>query len=68
MINDSKDIRPVLIIYPSFYSLLILNYLLIKKDINFRGIILSTAHIKMRGFSFSFPESSYFLLRKTGLF
>ncbi len=65
--NKENDIRPVLIIYPTLFSLLILNYLVYQKKVKFAGVILSVAHIKTKGVSFSFPESSYILLRRTGV-
>ncbi len=64
---DIKEIRPVLIAYPSIYSLLMLNYWVAKRKIKFAGIILSQSHITMKGIKFSFLESFYILCKKSGL-
>jgi methionyl-tRNA formyltransferase len=65
--TSSEDICPVFITYPTIYSLLMLNYLVYKRNIKFVGIILSASHIKRRAKNFSLTKSFFILMKKSGL-
>jgi len=43
-----------------------LNYLVRERNVKLAGVILSTAHIKRMAITFSFLESSYILMKKSG--
>ncbi|MBN1869081.1 MAG: hypothetical protein JW847_00675 [Candidatus Omnitrophica bacterium] len=65
--QGKNEIRPVFITYPTLYSLLMLNYLVNVRNIKFAGVILSIAHIKRMAINFSYLESAYILMKKSGL-
>jgi folate-dependent phosphoribosylglycinamide formyltransferase PurN len=67
--NDmpQKEIRPVLIVYPSIYSALILNYLICKGNVPLSGIILSDSDIKVKGKDLLLISSVFALIKQSGL-
>lgn len=67
MQNRSKDIRPVFIAYPSLYSLLMLNEIIYNSKIKLAGIVLSSAHIKVKGKVLSLLDSVLLLIKNCGL-
>jgi len=64
--EGGNDIRPVFITYPTLYSLLMLNYLVCERNVKLAGVILTATYIKRMTINFSFPESAYILMRKSG--
>jgi len=67
MSSNDKDIRPVFITYPATYSLLMFNYLVCKANIKFSGVVLSSAHIKMKNRTLTLAASVIHLIKNCGL-
>lgn len=64
--SNGEKVRPVLITYPTIYSLLIVNFLVYRCGIKLSGIVLSSSHIKRKGRMFSLLHSFFILRKRSG--